>query len=36
MGPCIFRPKKYGINDLMNSPRFASLMLELIKNPIKL
>ena len=36
MGPCIFRPKKYSINDLMNSPRLAHLLFYLIKDPSKL
>lgn len=32
MAPCIFRPKKYQINDLVNSPRFANLLYEAVRN----
>jgi hypothetical protein len=36
MGPCIFRPRKYSISDLINSPRIAILFFNLIQNPEKL
>jgi hypothetical protein len=36
MGPCIFRPRKYSILDLINSPRMAILLFNLIENPEKL
>lgn len=33
MGPCMFRPKKYSVADLVNSPRLANLLFHLIRAP---
>lgn len=36
MSPCIFRPKKYSVEDLVNSGRLVCAFYELIMDPIKL
>lgn len=33
MGPCIFRPQKYSVSDLINSSRLAYLLSRLISDP---
>lgn len=30
MRPCLFRPKKYTVSDLVNSPRLVNLLFDLI------